>query len=232
MIDTTSISHIEKFLKKNKEYFMNKSSMKFVIAPEDNIFDVAIIIETNSKKNYPTEKTFDVVVYQADKNSKESFLSCVYTEQIIIKTKVSFREQNAKFLPKVPKNKIVAAKCGEEVLYIQDGKYRTTYVTDYDIEADGYDINENTIICKEYKEFKKYLIAAPNDIEAFVPVIQEMLSDYDMLELSKDKEKILKILNEDSMRSILIAECPISVTDTFPREIILDRFEREVEDRF
>jgi len=229
-IDVTNFSSINRLVEKNFSTIEGLDNFSIKIDSNDNNFNEEFTIKMDLKTNYPTKMIYKVIVFKNKDGENKYFMEFDFIKNIITKySKINYSVLS-KNLPEAEKDKEIIAMYDGEVLYKENDKFFTNYVDEDEIKTEGYFITDKTSICKNIKEFEKILVNTPNDIQSYVESVKKMLSDYD-IEGFSDKE-IFDILNEDNMKELLIREDPESISDTAPREIILDEFEAIAERKY
>jgi hypothetical protein len=227
MINPTEYRDILRYIESKKDFFLKKDLTKnepslFVIRAADNTFDIDIGVFVRKVTDLPTLKTFEVNVYVKGNLINDAFLIFTYEEHTIITYKSKIKEVNSKHLPTIKKDKIVLAKFEDYLVFKKDNDIFTNYVDDFEIEADGFEINADTIIFATYEEIETFKSTLPVNIQKFIEPVREILSNYTDNDYTDNE--IFMVLSKNKDNIDLLSECPISISDTSPREIILDIF--------
>jgi len=113
-----------------------------------------------------------------------------------------------------------------DILYFKDNFHKLIrYVEDEDFN-NLYEHSKDQLL--DYDTFNELLLS--NDVlldkDQFTTVITKMLLDYGYAHSPQD---VVSILENRNLKDLFLSECPISITDTYPKERILD-YAKDAED--
>ena len=231
-INPTEPYDVYKFLEENSVCLTHKKPCILTIKSSQNTFNGNFSVRADFEKEIVGKseitEIYNIRVYPFKETYFNSFLEFKF-EIITSKAhKFSNVKKNIDELPSVEKDKVVTAilytdNMDQTIVYTENGIYNKTFVSDEDYITKGFEVTKDTIKFYDSTDYEEYICSLPISYNHFLDSVKEMLEDFGY-ETPED-DKILEIINGDDLKTLLIGEDLESITDTYPRDYILEKFD-------